>query len=299
MADRFSCARNSRDLREPLLGTASTVRRWVLIEQPGPWGRDALPESQLGPDLGRELKLRVRKAGARPLLIRRSGGATSEPRTAYVCSTSANWIEQVTFDDPEELLELDLDALADDRSLGGDPVEQPLLLTCTNGRHDACCAEMGRPAADAFDAAIGDGAWEVSHIGGDRFAANVLWLPVGVYYGRVAAEDAALVAALAATGRLSLPHYRGRSILPFAAQAAEIMLRRELVCDQLDVLELERFERAEDGGRAIFTRHDERWLVSFRVTPESEPQQLTCRATTPDTPLRYHDVSFEELTART
>ncbi|MDX1659513.1 MAG: sucrase ferredoxin [Nitriliruptorales bacterium] len=299
MSERFSCARHSRDRREPLHGTASTVRRWVLIEQPGPWGRDALPESNLGADLGAELKARIRRAGARPLLIRRGGGVENDPRTAYLCSSAAGWLRRVEFDDPEQLLDLDLDVLAADEPVGGEPVDGPLLLTCTNGKHDACCAEMGRPVAEAFAAAAGDGAWEVSHIGGDRFAANVLWLPVGVYYGRIAAEDAALVAALAATGRLSLPHYRGRSTMPFAAQAAEVLLRRELSCDGIDALELEAFASSNEAGRATFRRHDERWEVRFSIEPADQPQQLTCRANQPRTPPRYRDVRFEQVSPGT
>ena len=61
---------------------------------------------------------------------------------------------------------------------------------CTHGRHDACCAERGRPVAAALAAAHPEQTWEVSHIGGDRFAANVLVLPDGLYYGRVSAADA-------------------------------------------------------------------------------------------------------------
>src|SRR4029453_5830608 len=53
------------------------------------------------------------------------------------------------------------------------------------GRHGACCAERGRPVAAALAQAHPEETWEVSHIGGDRFAGNLLVLPNGLYYGRL------------------------------------------------------------------------------------------------------------------
>ena len=37
-----TCATASRDLSEPLAGTAATASTWLLVEQPGPWGTEAL-----------------------------------------------------------------------------------------------------------------------------------------------------------------------------------------------------------------------------------------------------------------
>ena len=51
MAEALPCATLSRALAEPLYGTASRVRGWVLLEQPGPWGREAVLESRLEPAL--------------------------------------------------------------------------------------------------------------------------------------------------------------------------------------------------------------------------------------------------------
>ena len=51
MPETLPCASLSRALGEPLLGTASRVRGWVLLEQPGPWGREAVLQSRLDRDL--------------------------------------------------------------------------------------------------------------------------------------------------------------------------------------------------------------------------------------------------------
>ena len=57
------------------------------------------------------------------------------------------WLETTVLDDLHGVLDLDLEALAAGRSLGLTPHAEPVLAVCTHGRHDACCAERGRPVA--------------------------------------------------------------------------------------------------------------------------------------------------------
>src|SRR3954466_15303240 len=55
------------------VATAAPAQRWLLIEQPGPWGRDALAESRFDRSVVPELARRSRAEGVRLLLVRRSG----------------------------------------------------------------------------------------------------------------------------------------------------------------------------------------------------------------------------------
>ena len=59
----------SRD--EPLAGTASTVRPFLLVENPGPWGVDALRDNRLPDQVKGGLGAAARAAGVRVLFIRR------------------------------------------------------------------------------------------------------------------------------------------------------------------------------------------------------------------------------------
>ena len=167
------------------------VRGWVLLEQPGPWGRDAVTESRLDPDLARALDRAAAAAHLRLLLIRRPGRAareTAQPHTCFVAHTSraGRWLERRRLDDPAELLELDMArVVAGERPGFGEEVTEPVYLVCTNGRHDRCCATYGRPLALALQASHGELVWESSHVGGDRFAGNLVCLPGGHYFGRV------------------------------------------------------------------------------------------------------------------
>jgi hypothetical protein len=294
VAERFSCARTSAELHEPLLGTASRVRRWVLVEQPGSWGADALLESGLPLHLGQQLRRRCDEVRARPLLIRRNDGRGTGTRRVFVVSSrpGAAWVERLDLADVEELAGLDLAPLAADESVGGRRLERSLLLTCTNGRHDACCAEYGRGVARALEASHGERAWECSHIGGDRFAANVLVLPEGLYYGRVTPEAAPGIVRLHDEGRLSLPHLRGRSTSPFDVQAAEAVLRDRLGIDALDAVTPLRRRAAGEAAVAVDLRVDApglepTWRVELEVAPDPRPQRMTCGAASAGFPPRY------------
>ncbi len=89
--------------------------------------------------------------------------------------------------------------------------DEPVFLACTHGRHDTCCAERGRPVAAALSQTHPEVSWEVSHIGGDRFAGNVLVLPDGLYYGRVSPDTAPALVESHLSGHLTLDLLRGRS----------------------------------------------------------------------------------------
>src|SRR5262249_33995656 len=83
-----------------------------------------------------------------------------------------------------------------------------------------------------------DQVWQVSHVGGDRFAGNVVVLPDGLYFGRVGPGEAWAVLEEYLAGRIDLAHYRGRSFYSFPAQAAERVVRETARLAGLADLEL-------------------------------------------------------------
>ena len=146
-----------------------------------------------------------------------------------------SWLASAVLDRVDDVADLDLAALREGPPAGLEPHPGPVLAVCTHGRHDACCAERGRPVALALAASRHtDATWECSHIGGDRFAGNLLVLPRGHYYGRVDPASAIEVADAVADGRLALDHLRGRSDVAMPVQAAEIDVRRRLGLTGLD-----------------------------------------------------------------
>src|SRR6476646_11492622 len=221
-ATRESCRDIAVANDEPLAGTASRVDHWILIEYRGLWGRDVLPGSGLSDQIKRRLR---EQAAARPhtklLFVRRTERrGRRELRVMWGSSPERGAsLFHAQLESHEDLLGLDLTA-------PGQPLDHPLLLVCTHGKHDRCCARHGRPLYQALtELAEEDWVWQTSHVGGDRFAGNVVVLPEGLYFGRVTPADAWPVLEEYLAGRIGLERYRGRAAYSFAIQAAERAVR--------------------------------------------------------------------------
>lgn len=288
------CSAASRDRDEELAGTGSTGRAFLLVENDGPWGVEALRDARMDSAALETLRTRSEAAGVRGLLVRRFGRTTAPRRlrvTAAYAHPVAPWAEQVELGDVSRLTELDLAALGEGRSPGLPAHVDPVFAVCTHGRHDTCCAEQGRPVAEALSAQRPEQTWECSHIGGDRYAANLVVLPYGLYYGRLDPDSAVRIADTTAAGRLDLDHLRGRSGYAMPVQAAEIALRRELDETRISALRLLRRERVEPGVTGTtwsVADSDLRHLVRIRTTL-GEPALLTCRALRTN-PVPRHEV---------
>jgi hypothetical protein len=198
------------------------------------------------------------------------------------------WCETAVLDRVEDVDGLDLGALAAGRSLGMEPSTEPLMLVCTHGRHDACCAERGRPLASALARQVPDQVWECSHLGGDRFAGNVAILPHGLGYGWVTEEAAPRLLDDLDQGRVTLDLLRGRATLPMAAQFAEIELRRTLGETRDAAVRCLGVSRQGDRTAARFEVAGAVHELTVRTTP-GPPAALTCGARR-DNPVPHHEV---------
>ena len=219
-----ACASVSARFAEPLAGTAGATRFWLLVEHPGPWPADALMQA-LGPDLLAEIERRA--PGVRTVLIRKSARhQVARPLCVLVSSAGpAPWMRQIRLDDYRQILDLDLEALAAGaQPKTGQERTEALFTVCTHGKRDACCAAFGRPVLRAV-AAEYDEVWECTHIGGDRFAGNLVCFPHGLYYGHLDVASALSAAQSYEAGKVQLDNLRGRSGLPPAAQVAEHCVR--------------------------------------------------------------------------
>lgn len=230
-----ACSALSLEAGEGLAGTAIQVSAYFLLEYNGPWGAKAFEESDLPQDVKAHLDAQMRSVpGARLQLIKRAvaGREAGVRFFAAVVNESDPALYAFELTGYEGLLALDLASIISDaEAYRGRKVEHPIFLVCTNGRRDPCCARAGVPVFNALEdvVKVGDipGVWQTTHVGGHRFAANLLCLPEGLLYGRVEPSD--LEAILGAHRRQQVypPNLRGRVCYPDAAQAAEIHLRRQ------------------------------------------------------------------------
>jgi hypothetical protein len=134
-----------------------------------------------------------------------------------------------------------------------------------------------------------DDVWECSHIGGDRFAANAVVLPDGVYYGRVQPEEAADLVATHRAGHIDLDRFRGRCHLPPLVQAADLFARRHLGETRVDGLSVLSTEPAPDDTVAVLVEQRDGATLDVVVARERTPEavNLTCHADRPGQPWTY------------
>lgn len=282
-----SCSSVSSSRNESLAGTASLVKRWLLVEDPGPWGYDALTQNRLPKHLASQLREWAASVSARMVLVRRGPRKRGVARKIFVVSSERGneWMTASSTDDLDAITGLGRKAFAHGGRFPGEQVDG-LYLVCTHGRHDRCCSIRGNPVARALCGKFGDGAWECSHIGGDRFAANIVCLPSGAYFGRVSAMAADALTDDYGNGVLDLELFRGWSSLPFAAQAAEIATRRNLGLDRIDDVTTRSWEKTRDTEVAVQMATKSFGTVEVTVTIERSEDEyfLTCKAEQPGRP---------------
>jgi hypothetical protein len=153
------------------------------------------------------------------------------------------------------------------RAAGEEADPEPLVLTCVNGRRDACCAKWGRPVAQAAAKAAPASSWQTSHLGGHRFAPTALVLPHGTHYGWLCPEDMAGLIAAHRRGHLyDLGQVRGGVHQPRPVQAACLALRVRRGRTEIDAVQ--GAEGEEQDGR---------WTVRVQADGHTHTAQVRQR----------------------
>ncbi len=273
------CRDASLEAGEPTAGTAPHAVGWLALEQPGPWGAKAWTASRLDPALGARVEAACATTShpVRPVLVRRPEGSSTDERTVLVAHTApgASWLlgAEVPAD---RLAALPWEALAVAAAAGDADVVRrelpgcvpvpPLLLVCTNGKRDRCCAIDGRPVALEVAAAHPGRCWETTHLGGHRFAPTAAVLPTGSVHGRLSTATAAALLEAADRGEVLLDGARGRSTWPPAAQAAETAVRSRTGERGADALQVD-----AEGEDLVTVRHRDGRAWSVEVGQEEQP----------------------------
>lgn len=215
-------------LVEPLPGTAKQEKVYVLFEWPGGWSRDVLDGDTFGPELTRLLKEKLAGHAGLQLIRRpgRKGHQVGNMHRCYLVWAQSARMEMLLLTGPEKIVELDLTGPGRN---GGGSIDSPLVLVCTHGRRDVCCAVKGRPLAAGLVEDFPELIWESSHTKGHRFAPSVLLMPWGYSFGRLNLEAGRAMVRAAATGEYFYPSNRGRGIYDARGQVAELAIARRLI----------------------------------------------------------------------
>lgn len=277
------CSARAEQLDEPMVGSIDRRDRWLLVEDRSAWGEKAVRDV-----LGAELEAAAKVRGMQPLLVRRREGdpAADEVRRVFLVDTASRAMAVRTISALAELNAM-LDASVADF---GAPLADPLLLVCTNGKRDACCALRGRALMTALAADHGERTWECTHLGGHRFAGNLVCLPDGIVYGRVGPTDGPRLADAYLDGRLDPAHLRGRSAWPPPAQVAEVAVRARLGIDRIGDVALEVASVSGDSASVVLRAADDLHRFELMAERADPPRAISCRADELEQPIHWRVV---------
>jgi hypothetical protein len=293
----FRCADAARERADPLAGSAPPARRWLLLEHPGPWRIDAISGAGIDPAV---LSVLTSTAGSttRILLVRRPGRIDRQAPRSWILAgldattTTGPWQDDKDLLDAAEAM-IEMPASATRRA-------EPMILVCTHGVHDVCCALRGRPVASALSSRWPELVWECSHIGGDRFAPNLVLLPDGFYYGNLDPQSAVTTVEAHLGGTVLPDRLRGMARFLPPVQAAIIAMYQRygpLGPSDVTVRATEHIGPHHGHGSETFVDlviEPQQQTVKVQVlSVRRADAQLTCRAVreTPATEYRIIDIA--------
>lgn len=221
--DKRFCAEESIGVGDPLAGTATHPERNLLISWPrAKWSRSLRQASDMPANVS-TLVEDIAANGRRINLIHRQ---QQDPLRHSVFLMP----ECRAYEVPREELASFLCAVQQGTSIAPwytGNVKGSVVLCCTHGKKDKCCAKFGyrtykaiseeaQRHGSAFDI------WESTHLGGCRLAATAMLFPQMRKYGRIEIEDIPPLLQAEASNQPYLRCYRGDSTLTPAEQCAEI-----------------------------------------------------------------------------
>lgn len=294
------CSHTSREADEQLFGTASTATTWLLLEYDGRWGRKAYEQSDLPAPVKDWLAHQEKTLpGARVQVIRQNPRLAPDGIAFYVALAREidPLLVEFSLKRYDDLLALDLAAIGTEtdpyRALRRD---EPLFLVCTHGKRDLCCALRGLPVYAEVTELAGARVWQTSHVGGHRFAANLLAFPHGIAYGRVESLHVAEIVETTRRGEVVLETMRGRACYNDHVQAAEFFVRSATGLRAVDALRLvETDQIAPDQWRVRFEHRHEGTLYTLDIAAEESDFKVfkSCGDAEPETVTQHRLLHFE------
>ncbi len=229
---------------DPLLGTAAQSDNLVIVEQPRPW------KAKIQDSLTLETATQAMLEGWRQ---------TGESFTLLACTEQAQGTADagvvhrfgLRHESGKQLARL-----------------EPIWLVCTHGSRDSCCGTVGVRLAQQLRQLNVGRVWEVSHIGGHRFAPTLWHLPSWRVYGRLPEDRSELEKW--ATQPLTTKFLRGHAGYSPALQVFEAYL-----FDQENRWP-QRLLEGDDGLILVdWGEQQQHWRVQFRQEQHSGFQ--SCR----------------------
>jgi len=277
----FFCSDLARSENDQLFGTVKQIRLFIALEYWPSWNSKAVQSDLLPVEVRQFLSgIKQQFPQSRILLIRQRESKDRKPSCFIAIPDGPNSVVyRQQLDCYEDVLSLPFLELAAGKA-ALPRLDAPMFLVCNHGKHDKCCAKYGGPVLTGNSS---EHLWESSHLGGCRFAANMLCLPSGLVFGRVTPEDGARVIREHEAGLLDLSNFRGRANYSKPAQAAEYFVRREFAIRGIDQLTLRtQTQQNETSWTTVFENESTLYEVEHTVSKSATPRIVACADTEPE-----------------
>ncbi|MEM1433394.1 MAG: sucrase ferredoxin [Pseudomonadota bacterium] len=272
-----------------MIGTVDHVDGWLLLEAPGRWGAQWHDAEAVDAGLRQQIEALLAAAAAeglklRPQLVKQQAVRGQRVlllahERLWLLAGGLRALKESPATGLSTLFRAAKEAPATAvRAAGGQlqALSEPQYFVCTNGQRDRCCGALGMPLYRALSAAVQQRAWQISHVGGHRFAPNVLVTPGALLYGRVAPAVVERFLAAVEGGCVAFDWLRGRSSYPPLVQAAEAFLARQ----GLELVAVESAGTEPERGRVVFSAGAEQLAIDVGRSSETEAVLASCGAPT-------------------
>ena len=200
-----------------MLGTAPQVGFWLMLEVRDRWEAKNLKNNQLPDSVKHWLADIEERAEELNWLPRfqfiRKRNASNTPLTLITCRNDV--VRSQEFDDFNQLTQSD--PLTDDLPR----INETIYFVCAHGSRDVCCSRLGLETWREIEKLASGRVWQTTHLGGHRFAPNVLVLPSARMYGRVYADQVDGFVKAIESDDFAWEFARGNSQLPKPVQVCE------------------------------------------------------------------------------
>lgn len=273
--DTFFCSAASRYFKEDIHASASNYKGFILLEHSDPFPEN-ISDAHFDKEWLKDLQNLAKKKKSKLLLIRNRRTSFRTSRLIFVDCEQKRFTTLLCT--PGVLMAVEFEKYINSGKANWD--SSPFFLVCTNGKKDKCCAKFGFPVFKFLENHdMGVTVFECTHVGGDRFAANAVLMPAGIYYGRLMVEDVDSLLNATKQNQVYYPNYRGICIRTFFEQAIECYLREFLGDFSADFnFTYNVFEEVEaiigvkaTVGRSVFELTMEKRKIEY-------PYLLTCKS---------------------
>lgn len=291
----FFCSAASRYFKEQLAGTAANSQVFILIEHSDPFpGKVA--DAHLNKQWLQSMQQLAKSLRGKVLLIRNKKTNYKDCKIIFVDCRQAKYFTIQTTIEKSATISLEADIESPQTVWETDP----FFTICTNGKKDKCCAKFGYPVFKFFESFNADvNVWECTHVGGDRFAANVVCMPFGIYYGHVMVEDVGHIMVRSLLRKIYRYNFRGLSRRSFFEQAIECHLREHLHNYDID-FEMHTHLVKHEGDVytvKIETQNGGHFIMVLQKVIIPYPHHLTCTSSRLENISKFELQSLHQLEA--